>query len=192
MRALRRLQRKFTDTRLRNPDGAPLVRGVPKVPRRPAEQPRSLLEFQRAFPDEAACADYTTTYPTRVPMVINTARLEPDNPMPPEIVWGQGSSFNNRLVSAINDEQTALDFVIYRLTVDNITDALLAKKAAGLPMRLIIEPAEYLNRKWPEFWLTHANVDRLWAAGIPVKMRAHTGLTHMKVLITSAIATIAS
>lgn len=53
---VRALQRKFT--RIRNPDGAPLVRGVPKVPRRPAEQPRSLLEFQRAFPDEAACADY--------------------------------------------------------------------------------------------------------------------------------------
>ncbi len=141
---------------------------------------------------ESACADYTTTYPNRVPMVINTARLEPDNPMPADIVWGQGAAFNNRLVSAINDEQTALDFVTYRLTVANITDALLAKKAAGLPMRLIIEPTEYSNRKWPEFWLTHANVDRLWAAGIPVKMRAHTGLTHMKVLITSAIATIAS
>ena len=52
---LRALQRKFT--RIRNPNGAPPVRGVPKVPRRPRDQPRSLLEFQRAFPDEAACAD---------------------------------------------------------------------------------------------------------------------------------------
>ena len=61
-------------------------------------------------------------------MVINTARLEPDNPMPPEIVWGQGPGFNNRLVQEINKESTAIDFVIYRLTVDNITDALLAKR----------------------------------------------------------------
>jgi|GEM_PF-2932765 len=53
---LHALRRKFT--RIRNPNGAPPVRGVPKVPRRPAEQPRSLLESQRAFPDEAACADY--------------------------------------------------------------------------------------------------------------------------------------
>jgi hypothetical protein len=52
---LRALQRKFT--RVRNPDG-PLGRAAPKVPRRPVDQPRSLLEFQRAFPDEAACADY--------------------------------------------------------------------------------------------------------------------------------------
>ncbi len=145
-----------------------------------------------ACASESACSDYTTTYPTRAPMVINTARLEPDNPMPPDMVWGQGAVFNNRLVSAINDEQTALDFVIYRLTVENITQALLAKNAAGLPMRIIIEPAEYLNRKWPEFWLTHAYVDQLWAAGVPLKMRKHTGLTHMKLLITSSIATIAS
>ena len=59
-------------------------------------------------------------------------------------------------------------------------------------MRLIVEPNEYLNRKWPEFWMTHANVDKLWAAGIPIKMRTHDGLTHMKVLITSTLATIAS
>ena len=53
---LRALQRKFT--RIRNPDGGLSASPVPKVPRRPAEQPRTLLEFQRAFPDEAACADY--------------------------------------------------------------------------------------------------------------------------------------
>lgn len=164
-----------------------------------APEPDSLIpsapyfkNWDDACPLEPACADYRTKYPNPAPMVINTARLEPDNPLPPEMVWGQGYAFNSRLVSEINKEATAIDFVIYRLTVDNITNALLARKAAGVPIRLIVEPDEYLNRKWPEFWLTHAYVDALWAAGIPVKMRAHQGLTHMKVLITSAIATIAS
>ncbi len=55
-RRLRLLQERIL--RKRNPDEAKTVRGVPVVPRRPAEQPRSLLEFQRAFPDEPACADY--------------------------------------------------------------------------------------------------------------------------------------
>ncbi|MBS1817929.1 MAG: hypothetical protein JSU08_08375 [Acidobacteria bacterium] len=162
-------------------------------------EPESLIpsppyfkNWDDACASEAACSDYRTKYPNPVPMVINTSRLEPDYPMPSDMVWGQGPSFNNRLVDEINKESTAIDFVIYRLTVDNITNALLARKAAGVPIRLIIEPDEYLNRKWPEFWITHANVDKLWAAGIPVKMRTHTGLTHMKVLITSAIATIAS
>jgi phosphatidylserine/phosphatidylglycerophosphate/cardiolipin synthase-like enzyme len=162
-------------------------------------EPQSLVpsapyfkNWNDACASESACSDYRTIYPNPAPMVISTARLEPDYPLPPEMVWGQGSEFNNRLVSAINTESTAIDFVIYRLTVDNITQALLQKKAAGVPLRLIIEPNEYLNRKWPEFWITHANVDKLWAAGIPMKMRKHDGLTHMKVLITSTIATIAS
>lgn len=164
-----------------------------------APEPDSLIpsapyfkNWDDACMSEAACSDYRTQYPNPVPMVIDTARLEPDNPLPPEMVWGQGPAFNNRLVTEINNESTAIDFVIYRLTVDNITNALLARKAAGVPVRLIIEPDEYNNRKWPEFWLTRAYVDSLWAAGIPIKMRAHQGLTHMKVLITSTIATIAS
>jgi hypothetical protein len=141
---------------------------------------------------ESACSDYRTQYPNAPKTVPNTARLEGDNPMPAEMVWGQGPAFNNRLVDEISKEPTAIDFVIYRLTVPNITQALLDKKAAGTQVRLIVEPNEYLNRKWPEFWLTHAYVDQLWAARIPMKMRVHDGLTHMKVLITSTLATIAS
>ena len=136
--------------------------------------------------------DFFTVYPSPAPMTINTARLEPDNPLPADLIWGQGPEFNNRLVQEINNEQTLLQFVIYRVTVDNITNALLAKFQSGVPMQLIIEPNEYLNRKWPEFWLTHANIDKLWAAGVPIKWRTHDGLTHMKTLVTSTYATNAS
>ena len=141
---------------------------------------------------ESACSDYTTQYPTRTPMVVNTARLEPDNPLPPEMVWGQGSDFNNRMVQEINTEAVAIDLVSYRLTVPNITDALIARFKAGIPTRVIIEPNEYVNRVWPEFWLTHAYVDKLYAAGVPLKQRKHDGLTHMKVLVTTNYATVAS
>src|SRR5262249_7517579 len=74
----------------------------------------------------------------------------------------------------------------------NITQALLNKQQAGVPIQLLIEPNEYLNRRWPEFWLTHANIDTLWAAGIPIKQRIHDGLTHMKTLVTSTYVTNAS
>lgn len=40
-------------SRKRNDGDAPK-----RTPRRPAEQPRSMLDFQRMFPSEAACADY--------------------------------------------------------------------------------------------------------------------------------------
>jgi hypothetical protein len=141
---------------------------------------------------ESACSDYTTQYPTRTPMVVTTARLEPDNPLPPEMVWGQGPDFNNRMVQEINSETAAIALVSYRLTVPNITDALIARFNAGVPTRMIVEPNEYVNRAWPEFWLTHAYVDKLYAAGVPLKQRKHDGLTHMKVLVTSKYATVAS
>jgi len=145
-----------------------------------------------ACTNEPTGCDFFQKFPNAAPMTINTARLEPDNPMPADLIWGQGPAFNNRLVQEINNESVSLQFVIYRLTVDNITQALLNRFAAGVKMQLIVEPFEYMNRKWPEFWLTHANLDKLWAAGVPMKQRQHTGLTHMKTLVTSTYASNAS
>jgi hypothetical protein len=162
-------------------------------------EPRSLipagpyfLNWDQACARESACSDFATQYPNPAPMNIDTSRLEPDAPLPSDMTWGQGAEFNDRLVAEINRETERIDFVIYRLTVDNITEALLAKKKANVPVRIILEPNEYLNRKWPEFWITHANMDKLWAAGVEMKQRAHTGLTHMKMLVTSHVATNAS
>jgi hypothetical protein len=126
------------------------------------------------------------------PMVIPMGRLEPDHPSPPEMGWGQGPEFNDRLISEINRELTFVDLVIYRLTVNNVTSALLNKHKAGVPVRLIVEPSEYRNGVWPEFTITGANVDKLWAAGVPIRSRTHAGITHMKTLVTSAVATNAS
>ena len=81
------------------------------------------------------CADYHTRYPNPAPMVVNTARLEGDQPTPPDLIWGQGPDFNNRLVQEINNENNRIDLVVYRLEVDNITDAILAKFNAGVPVR---------------------------------------------------------
>jgi PLD-like domain len=135
------------------------------------------------------CADYHTLYPNPAPMNINTARLEGDNPTPPGLIWGQGPDFNNRIVQEINNEFSRIDLIVYRLEVDNITNAILAKFNAGVPVRLIVDPGQYTNIIWPEYWLTHANLDKLWAAGVPIKQAVHQGVTHMKTLVTSTYAT---
>jgi phosphatidylserine/phosphatidylglycerophosphate/cardiolipin synthase-like enzyme len=138
------------------------------------------------------CSDYKTLYPNPVPMVINTARLEPDNPMPADLIWGQGPMLNDRMVQEINNETNHVDLIEYRLTVPNIPQALLAKFQSGVPVRLIVDTFQYANRLWPEYWLTHAYVDQLYAAGVPIRQRVHDGVTHMKTLITSTYATNAS
>jgi hypothetical protein len=138
------------------------------------------------------CADYSTLYPNPAPMIVNTARLEGDNPMPADLIWGQGADFNNRLVQEINSERSRIDLVVYRLEVDSLTDAILSQFRAGVPVRLIIDPGQYTNIIWPEYWLTHANIDKLWAAGVPIRQALHSGVSHMKTLVTSTYATNAS
>ena len=138
------------------------------------------------------CRDFATLYPNPKPMVINTARLEPDNPLPPDLYWGQGTAFNNRLIQEINREGREVDLIVYRLEVSSLMQALLDKFKAGVPVKLIIDPAQYTNDAWPEYWLTHANLDTLYAAGVPILQRKHAGVTHMKTLITSTYATNAS
>lgn len=155
-------------------------------------QPPYLKNWNDACLLESVCADYRVQYPQPRPMVVNTARLEGNYPMPSDLIWGQGPEFNQRLIDEINRETVRVDLVTYRLTVAAVADALIAKSRQGVPVRVIVEPEQYTSRTWPEYWLTHANVDRLWAAGIPIRQRAHAGLTHMKMLVTSNYATNAS
>ncbi|HEY7292796.1 MAG TPA: phospholipase D-like domain-containing protein [Vicinamibacterales bacterium] len=154
--------------------------------------PPYLKDWMDACTHEPTGCDFLSVYPAPAPMIIDTARREPDNPTPVDLIWGQGPDFNRRLVTEINLEHNSILFANYRLTVDDVTNALLEKQGSGVPVRLIIEPDEYLNRSWPEFWLTHANYDKLWAAGVQIKQRNHQGNMHMKTLITSSFATNAS
>jgi carbohydrate binding protein with CBM6 domain/phospholipase D-like protein len=143
------------------------------------------MDWNQAYRNETG-----TDFP--VQLTIDRTRLEPDYAMPPDMYWGQGPEFNDPLIAAINAENNLIYLVAYRLTVDNITNALLAKKQAGKTVRVFVEPNEYRNAKWPEFWMTAANMDKLWANGVSLKQRAHMGLTHMKTLVTSTVVTNAS
>jgi phosphatidylserine/phosphatidylglycerophosphate/cardiolipin synthase-like enzyme len=151
-----------------------------------------LKNWNDACPLEANCASYYTTYLNPVPMNINLARLEPDYPMPTDMIWGQGPDFNNRITQEIYNEHTRIDLTVYRLTVDNITQALLTQFQAGVPVRVMVDSNQYANRLWPEYWITHANIDRLYVAGIPIRRNTHDGVMHMKMLVTSTYATNAS
>ena len=113
-------------------------------------------------------------------MTIPRGRQEPDYPTNiPGMIWGQGPELNAAMIAEIDRETRGVDMMFYRLTVPEIVDALIRKQAAGVPVRVFAEPTQYRNDKWPEFWLVGAMVDRLIAAGIPVKQRSAPGLdTH--------------
>jgi hypothetical protein len=150
--------------------------------------------FDQFWADTSNFLDWPVAYEretgTRwtVPMTINRTRLEPNVSGPSSMIWEQGSVMNNRMASEIRAESRGIDMVVYRLSNAGITDALISRIGAGVPVRIMVEPGQYREDDWPEYWLTGAQLDRLWMAGAQMKERAHLGLTHMKVLITSASA----
>src|SRR6185295_2995177 len=70
--------------------------------------------------------------------------------------------------------------IMYRITNQRYTDTTIDAVNRGVPVRLIHEPDEYRNpaRQW-DSW----NVDRLYMAGVQIKMRKHLGLNHQKSLV---------
>lgn len=87
-----------------------------------------------------------------------------------------------RAIAEIDRETQKIDVTMYRLTDVGICDALLRALNRGVPVRLLAEPHEYRfdqNRKGAQFTGAY-NVDRLYAAGVQIRMRKHRGLNHQK------------
>ena len=133
-----------------------------------------------------------TAWNGTVPMNVDRTRLVQPGYPTGNLVWGQGSEIINPMLAEINAETQGIDMVSYRMTVPSLTSALIQRKNAGVPVRVFIEPTQYRNDKFPEYWLVGNETDKMWAAGIPLKVRVHDGLTHMKTLITSRSALLAS
>jgi hypothetical protein len=158
-----------------------------------------LTQFDRMWADTEKFLDWPAAYRAETGQTWPTAmNIPPGRQVPehatniPGMVWSQGSELTNAMLGEINAETQALDLVIYRLTIPSITDALIQKHRSGVTVRVFVEQTQYRNRLYPEYELTGANIDRLWAAGIPIKQRQHEGLTHMKTLVTSRTALNAS
>jgi phosphatidylserine/phosphatidylglycerophosphate/cardiolipin synthase-like enzyme len=97
------------------------------------------------------------------------------NPKPSE-------DYSARTIALIDQESHQIDLIMYRLTDVRICDALIRAVARGVPVRLLAEPLEYrfdASRTGSEPTGPY-NVDRLYAAGVQIKMRKHLGLTHQK------------
>src|SRR5262245_5726011 len=165
-----------------------------------------MTKFDQFWADTTYFMDWPAAYKAdtgvtwTAPMTIDRTRLVvPDYPTD-NFVWGQGIGSHApdgpniipTMINEINLENTAIDMVSYRLTVPTLSDALINKKKAGVPVRVFVEPTQYRNSGFPEYWLVGNEADKLWVAGIPIKIRTHAGSTHMKTLITSRTALLAS
>ncbi|MEN3339386.1 MAG: mitochondrial cardiolipin hydrolase [Acidobacteriota bacterium] len=89
-------------------------------------------------------------------------------------------SYATRALGRYNLETKQIDVIMYRITDARHTDAMIAAHQRGVPVRVISDPQQYRDatRLW-DAW----NVDRMHLAGIPIKMRAHAGLNHEKLVL---------
>jgi len=90
------------------------------------------------------------------------------------------NDYGIKSISAINAEKVKLDIDMFRITNADITNATIAAFKRGVPVRMIVDASEYSNtdRVWVRY-----NVDRLFAAGVPLKITRHGGQNHEKSLL---------
>ncbi|MEX2660660.1 MAG: phospholipase D-like domain-containing protein, partial [Vicinamibacterales bacterium] len=98
----------------------------------------------------------------------------------PELNFPPFESFANRSVDHYNLERQKLDVIIYRITDQRHTNAVINAVQRGIPVRLITEPEQYRDPK--RLWHSW-NVDRLYMAGVQIRHRVHAGLNHQKLTL---------
>ena len=109
------------------------------------------------------------------------ARKYPTFPINPEMNFPPSADSSQdyllRTQQRFNAETQKIDVIMYRITNQGFSDVTINTVKRGIPVRLIHEPDEYRNpaRQW-DSW----NVDRMYMAGVQIKMRKHLGLNHQK------------
>lgn len=81
------------------------------------------------------------------------------------------------LVNVIAEAKSTLDIAIYSLTHPDIIQAISDAKKRGVAVRIISDKTEAKTKAQAEA------LNKLKAAGIPIKINTHSGLMHLKVTI---------
>ncbi len=96
-----------------------------------------------------------------------------------EVFYNQDRELNKEIISIIRDGDKYVYFAVYTFTRADIKDALLAAKHRGLTVIGLTDHGQY-NKLEPQQKI----IDELKKAGIPVYTQDHSGIMHLKVVIT--------
>ena len=129
-------------------------------------------KFDDSWTDTSSFANYanvgalTRTYPTYA--------IDASLNFPP------AQDYATRAVGRYNAETLELDAIMFRITDQRHTNAIINARNRGVPVRLIVENDEYRD---PDYLWDAFNVDRLYAAGVPLRWRGHDGENHEKLVL---------
>ena len=130
-------------------------------------------KFDDSWIDTSSLANYAN---------INGAltRVYPTYAIDPEMNFPPSQDYANRAVARYNSEAQKIDAIMFRITDQRHTNAIISARNRGIPVRLIIDKGEYRNVSYLwDAW----NVDRLYAAGIPLRWQGHAGDNHEKLVL---------
>ena len=101
-------------------------------------------------------------------------------PISPDLLFVPWQNFATRAVPRYDAETTRIDVIMYKITEASHADAMIRAVKRGVPVRLIVEPSFYRDKS--NLWQAY-QVDRLYSAGVQIRVRAHQGFTHQKTVL---------
>ena len=150
----------YTDEVIRFTDDAPIVQSF-------------MTKFDDLWTSTTLFANYANI---NGPLI----RQHPIATRDPSLNFPPTNDYASRAVTLYNAETSRIDALMFRVTDRRHADAMIAAAGRGLIVRLLTEPTEYRD---PNYLWDAWNVDRMYMAGVQVKMRAHQGLNHGKLVL---------
>jgi len=101
-------------------------------------------------------------------------------PEDPQLNFPPDQSYRSRAIAAYDAENVAIDVAMFRITDEQESNAMIAAVTRGIPVRLYTDETEYRNpaRLWDAY-----NVDKMYHAGVTIRMDGHQGINHEKLVI---------
>ncbi len=109
--------------------------------------------------------------------VTTLARAYPLWPIASSLSFVPLQNFLTRSKPYYDVETKQIDTVMYKITEPGHADAVISARKRGVVVRLITEPNHY--RSTANLWHAY-NLDRMYAAGVQIRQRAHKGFLHQK------------
>jgi phosphatidylserine/phosphatidylglycerophosphate/cardiolipin synthase-like enzyme len=138
-----------------------------------SDDPAILQSFQRKFDDAWVDTVNLTTYAN----VVTPQRAYPLYAIDRSLSFVPAENFATRSKPLYDAEAAKIDVLMYKITEMSHADGLIRAVKRGIPVRLITEPSRYRNTA--NVWQAY-NIDRLYAAGVKIRDRAHLGFMHQK------------
>ena len=127
-------------------------------------------KFDDSWIDTANFSNYANVSGTPV-------RSFPLFPVDPTLNFVPAQDFGKRSTPLYDAETQRIDVIMYKVTEATHADGMIRAVRRGIPVRLITEPDLYRDTR--NIWQAY-HIDRMYAAGVQVRVRAHAGFLHQK------------